>query len=193
MGNKNGSSETLSNETITLLMQKTGMPKYEVELWYKAISSRSSKGKLSKKQMISIYKDMSDLDSTRISDVVDALEKVFDEDNSGSVDVNEFMRGFILTTKGDLKSKIDYTFRLYDENNDNKISGEEIKKMANAVTRMLGADETGSDEACCAIIHQFLKQFTGNHNGVIHRHDFIETVMRNRELLFVLSPFYGID
>ena len=46
---------------------------------------RSSKGKLSKKQMISIYKDMSDLDSTRISDVVDALEKVFDEDNSGSV------------------------------------------------------------------------------------------------------------
>ncbi|CAF4853396.1 unnamed protein product, partial [Rotaria socialis] len=55
------------------------------------------------------------------------------------------------------------------------------------------ADETGSDEACCAIIHQFLKQFTGNHNGVIHRHDFIETVMQNRELLFVLSPFYGID
>ncbi|CAF5215813.1 unnamed protein product, partial [Rotaria magnacalcarata] len=113
------------------------MPKYEVELWYKAISDRSSKGTLSKKQMISIYKDMSDLDSTRISDVVDALEKVFDEDNSGSVDVNEFMRGFILTTKGDLESKIDYTFRLYDENNDNKISGEEIRKMANAITRML--------------------------------------------------------
>ena len=35
--------------------------------------------------MISIYKDMSDLDSTRISEVVDLLEKVFDEDNSGSV------------------------------------------------------------------------------------------------------------
>jgi Ca2+-binding EF-hand superfamily protein len=41
------------------------------------------------------------------------------------------MRGFILTTKGDLKSKIDYTFRIYDQNGDNQISGEEIKKMAN--------------------------------------------------------------
>ena len=41
------------------------------------------------------------------------------------------MRGFILTTKGDLQSKIDYTFRIYDQNDDNQISGEEIQKMAN--------------------------------------------------------------
>lgn len=41
------------------------------------------------------------------------------------------MRGFILTTKGDLQSKIDYTFRIYDRNDDNQISGEEIQQMAN--------------------------------------------------------------
>jgi hypothetical protein len=35
--------------------------------------------------MISIYKDMSDLDPDRITDVVDGLEKVFDEDKSGTV------------------------------------------------------------------------------------------------------------
>jgi hypothetical protein len=35
--------------------------------------------------MVSIYKDMSDLDASRISEVVDSLEKVFDEDNSGTV------------------------------------------------------------------------------------------------------------
>ena len=35
--------------------------------------------------MIAIYKDMSDLDPSRIKDVVDALEKVFDEDKSGTV------------------------------------------------------------------------------------------------------------
>ena len=49
------------------------------------------------------------------------------------LDVNEFMRGFILTTKGDLESKIDYTFRLYDVNGDNQISGQEIKKMADVI------------------------------------------------------------
>jgi Ca2+-binding EF-hand superfamily protein len=46
------------------------------------------------------------------------------------VDINEFMRGFILTTKGDLQTKIEYTFRIYDVNGDNQISGGEIEKMA---------------------------------------------------------------
>jgi hypothetical protein len=35
--------------------------------------------------MISIYNDMSDLDSSRIHEVVDSIEKVFDEDHSGTV------------------------------------------------------------------------------------------------------------
>ena len=52
---------------------------------------------------------------------------------TSSIDINEFMRGFILTTKGDFESKIDYTFRIYDQNGDNQISGQEIKKMANVM------------------------------------------------------------
>lgn len=74
---------------------------------------------------------MSDIDPSRITEVVDLMEKVFDEDRSGHVDIDEFLRGFILTTKGDLRSKIDYTFRIYDQNDDNQISGDEISKMAN--------------------------------------------------------------
>ncbi|UJR28879.1 hypothetical protein I4U23_010099 [Adineta vaga] len=166
------------------------MSQYDLELWYKAILDRSKKGKLSKEQMISIYKDMSDLDPTRIRDVVDSLANVFDEDRSGNVDINEFIRGFILTTKGDLQSKIEYTFRIYDENGDNQISGEEIKKMANAILRMLGAEESKNDPASQAIVQQFLGQFTGGEHGVIYKHDFIKTVMQNRELLAILSPFY---
>jgi hypothetical protein len=57
---------------------------------------------------------------------------------------------------------------------------------------MLGGDGIANDQACSAIIHQFLKQFTGSQNGVIYKHDFIKTVMQNRELLAILSPFYGM-
>ncbi len=35
--------------------------------------------------MISIYKDMSDLDPSLITDVFDSLDRVFDEDNSCTV------------------------------------------------------------------------------------------------------------
>ncbi|CAF0861889.1 unnamed protein product [Rotaria sordida] len=193
MGNNNGTYEALLEETKQLLMQRTGMSQYDLELWYKAIFDRSKKGKLSKEQMIAIYKDMSELDSARITEVVDSLERVFDEDHSGTVDINEFMRGFILTTKGDLESKIDYTFRIYDKNGDNQISGDEIKKMADAILRMLGSDEQQNDNASHAIVQQFLGQFTGGEKGVIYKHDFIRTVMNNQELLALISPFCGID
>ena len=58
---------------------------------------------------------------------------------------------------------------------------------------MLGGDVKGSDHACDAIIQQFLKQFTRTHNGVIYKHDFINIIMKNQELLALLSPFYGND
>lgn len=193
MGNKNGSYDSLLDETKTLLMKRTGMSAYDLELWYKAILDRSKKGKLTKDQMISIYNDLSDLDANRIGFIVDSLEKVFDEDHSGSVDINEFMRGFILTTKGDLQSKIEYTFRLYDHNGDGKISGEEIQKMADAILRMSGMEELKNEKASYEIVHQFLGQFTGGEQGVIYKDDFIHTTMKNQALLQLLSPFYGIN
>ena len=58
---------------------------------------------------------------------------------------------------------------------------------------MLGADQSKDDQASRAIVQQFLGQFTGGENGVIYKHDFINTVMENRELLAILSPFYGIQ
>ena len=56
---------------------------------------------------------------------------------------------------------------------------------------MLGGDGTESDEASFLIVHQFLKQLTGNGNGIIYKHDFIQTIMQNKELLAIISPFYG--
>lgn len=58
---------------------------------------------------------------------------------------------------------------------------------------MLGGNGTESDQACLAIIQQFLKQFTGSANGIIYKHDFVKTVLNNQELLAILSPFYGTD
>ena len=58
---------------------------------------------------------------------------------------------------------------------------------------MLGGDTSKDDKASSAIVRQFLGQFTGGENGVIYKHDFIKTVMENRELLAILSPFYGIN
>lgn len=53
--------------------------------------------------MISVYNDMSDLDAKRIGFIVDSLEKVFDEDNSGTVGKIEI-----------ILSKHELTYPMYD-------------------------------------------------------------------------------
>ncbi|CAF0868623.1 unnamed protein product [Didymodactylos carnosus] len=96
MGNKSGTYDSLLEETKGQLMKKTGMSAHDLEVWYKEISTRSTKGKLSKNQMINIYKDLSDLDSTRIENCIGTLTNVFDEDHSGTVGNNHFIY-FIIT------------------------------------------------------------------------------------------------
>ena len=58
---------------------------------------------------------------------------------------------------------------------------------------MLGSDGTENDEESYLIVHQFLKQLTGSGNGVIYKHDFMKIIMQNKELLAIISPFYGND
>jgi hypothetical protein len=58
---------------------------------------------------------------------------------------------------------------------------------------MLGGDEIKDDPESRAIVQHFLGQFTGGEKGVIYKDDFIKAVLENRELLALISPFYGID
>jgi hypothetical protein len=46
--------------------------------------------------MVAVYKDMSEFDSSRISEAVDSIAQVFDEDHSGTVGKEDlFCRYFI--------------------------------------------------------------------------------------------------
>ena len=58
---------------------------------------------------------------------------------------------------------------------------------------MLGGEGMKDDPASQAIVGQFLGQFTGGDAGVIHKRDFVQAIMKNRELLELLSPFYGAN
>ena len=68
----------------------------------------------------------------KVEHVVNAIYKAFDTDNDGtvgkrwmnewqslpitfswSIDFKEFVIGFLLTTKGSMEEKLDYTFQLY--------------------------------------------------------------------------------
>jgi len=87
---------------------------------------------MTKKDMLKCYKDFSTCDMDKVTHVVNAIYQAFDTDNDGKVgmrniinfidwilifclniDFNEFLIGFLLTTKGSMEEKLDYTFQIY--------------------------------------------------------------------------------
>lgn len=76
---------------------------------------------------------MSTCDVDKVEHVVGAIYQAFDTDNDGKVgqfkdyllflfipishlDFKEFVVGFLLTTKGSIEEKLDYTFQIYGKN-----------------------------------------------------------------------------
>ena len=51
---------------------------------------------------------------------------MFDEDNSGEVDFQEFLTGLSLIIRGDTQAKLKFAFRIYDIDNDGFISNGEL-------------------------------------------------------------------
>jgi Ca2+-binding EF-hand superfamily protein len=90
---------------------------------------------MTKKDMLKCYKDLSTCDMDKVEHVVNAIYQAFDTDNDGKVgrkivncfyirnfslnylDFKEFVIGFLLTTKGTMEEKLDYTFQLYGKEN----------------------------------------------------------------------------
>ena len=87
---------------------------------------------MTKKDMLRCYKELSTCDMEKVEHVVNAIHKAFDTDDDGTVgkkkktkkysmvivlsvriDFKEFVIGFLLTTKGSMEEKLDYTFQLY--------------------------------------------------------------------------------
>mmetsp|Transcript_28960 Transcript_28960/g.46715 ORF Transcript_28960/g.46715 Transcript_28960/m.46715 type:complete len:159 (+) Transcript_28960:169-645(+) len=61
---------------------------------------------------------------------VDRLFQLFDENDDGRINFQEFLCGLsILCIRGTLEEKMMFSFRIYDFDNDNKISNEELTSM----------------------------------------------------------------
>ncbi|CAF0929178.1 unnamed protein product [Adineta ricciae] len=186
MGNQ-FSTATLDDATLALIKRKTRMKSSEITNWYNELKSRCSNGKMSKRDMIKCYKELSTCDADKVEHVVNAIYQAFDVDNDGKVDFKEFVIGFLLTTKGTIEEKLDYTFQLYDIDKDGFIDQSEIDVMAKYVMRMLGGN--GNEFGSIELLKHFISSCHCNEQGLITKDSFVRALSKNELLCQLLSPF----
>ncbi len=126
MGQK-GSTNSLKKKHVKELMLQTHFGSDEIEALYahfrSIASSVTDDGVIDRNE----FRKAMGLSQSLF---VDRLFQLFDENNNGLINFPEFLTGLsILCIRGTLEEKMSFSFRIYDFDNDHKISNEELTSM----------------------------------------------------------------
>jgi len=127
MGQKGSSVNSLKRKHIKELMIQTHFTAEEIETLYahfrSIASSQTDDGYIDRDE----FREAIGLAESLF---VDRLFQLFDENNDGVINFQEFICGLsILSIRGTLEEKMLFSFRIYDFDSDNKISNAELTSM----------------------------------------------------------------
>ncbi|XP_035636637.1 Kv channel-interacting protein 1-like isoform X3 [Oncorhynchus keta] len=118
------------------------------------------------------------------------LFNAFDTTSNGSIKFEEFVMGLSTLLRGTLRDKLEWTFHLYDINNDGYINREEMTEIVRAIYDMMGKYTYPALKGDVPKQHvdAFFQKMDKNKNGVVTLEEFIvacqedEMMMRSMQL-----------
>jgi len=179
MGNKSSHNKPLKSSEVREYLVMTHFDETEIHALYQHFRFIAESGKadgvIDKKE----FQTALGLKNSRFLDRMFAL---FDENCDKQINFVEFICGLsILCTKGTIKEKEDFSFKIYDEDRDNKISVEELTDMLKA--SLAENDLALTAEQTDAIVRSTFAEVDTNKDGFIDREEYHALVERNPLIL----------
>jgi len=182
----------LSAQEIEELQNNTKFDRKELQQWYKGFLKDCPSGSLNKPDFQKIYKTFFPFgDPTNFADYV---FKVFDSDNSGSIDFKEFIVALSVTSRGSLDDKLKWAFQLYDIDGDGEISYDEMLKIVEAIYKMVGTmvklpeDEDTPEKR----VKKIFKMMDKDESNSLTMEEFREGSQRDQTIVSALSLYDGL-
>ena len=116
--------------------------------------------------------------------IVDHLFQIFDHDNSGTINFKEFVLATDITSSGDPKEKLKWTFRLYDKDRRGTI---EMSKMVEVLETVYIMEGSMSGNMARDKAKQIFYGLDIGGNGSLTCDEFINRCMKDEEIVEMLT------
>lgn len=177
----------LSSKDYKFITAQTGLDKNKINEIFADFNQNNPDGKLNKQEFCKLYDKLRPEPMEQLDEISNNVFESFDRDDNGMIEFQEFIIAYALTSRGDLATKLDYAFDVYDADENGSLTSEEVRAVIYSMLDMLGADKRGHDAA--GIAKDAISSLDGNRDGRISKEEFIQGLMANTALRSLMSPF----
>lgn len=177
----------LTSKDLKFFTNNTGFTEEQVSTIFNEFNQNNPDGTLDRNEFIKLYTLLRPESADRLDEISAQIFRAFDSDNNGFLTFNEFLIGYALTSRGDMRTKLEYAFELYDCDNNGLLNKSEVGQI---ITAML--DLYGANKGCyvpAQIAFECVENLDTNNDDQLNKEEFIQGLMAHYELRNLMSPF----
>lgn len=171
---------------IENIMQNTKFNREDILEWWSGFVEDCPSGRLDKKTFLEVYRHR--YPHATSGKFCEHVFRTFNPDKkSRSIDFERFMCAIDVTLHGTPEEKLDWAFRVYDINGDERISRSEMLKILEAMFELLGKEKTGLNNPK-KHVDEIFSSIDLNQDNYVSKEEFILGCQQDHYVRTILAP-----
>ena len=175
-------SDAKHRRTFKTIQEKTGLSEKQVKDQFEEYMKICPDGSMTKQKFIELSRKAIGDQSEFLSD---SLFRVFDEDNSGTMDFTEYMLAINATSLNSPEDKLKWMFDVFDKDGGGTISPQEINALLQGLFEMSGQEF--DDEDLVVASKKIMDVIDVDGDGEVTKKEFIDNAMKSEFIASMLN------
>ncbi|KAJ3261510.1 Neuronal calcium sensor 1 [Boothiomyces macroporosus] len=150
------------------------------------------KGYISKQEFSAIYKNYFPFgDSTKYASMIFQL---IDIDQNNEIDFEEFIQALNVSAKGTVEERLEVSFKLFDLDEDDRISPAEMLAVVDSIYRMVGPTQVLSEDEDTPNkrVEKVFRLMDKDHDGFLSKQEFLDGARNDPMIMNSLNLYAGM-